>query len=422
MSMVADLRAPIRANAVNPGQKAAECRFCNRIRQRFGRWFALAQYGFPFAIGFPASAVARFRAGGRARYAHRSAGARLLIYIAMTAGWPVGAFLTAHRTIARMRTRGQRPCGGRVLLDMYWLALRYSIPPLEYALYRLNEPDRRRNVHDYVYWNDLPALAALVARAGADDRDVRDKSRFAEICTANGFPHVQKLASFQGGRQIHPASPFIPDAPALWVKPLGLDRRAAGCKWVKDGDSYRDGNGRRSAPGLLAEQLRQQDCIVQRFVENHHAVARISNGALAVLRIVTGMNEHGHAEFVTSLIALPQGRSETTIGGINCAIARDTGRITHALKPIEDPIAQHPDTGAPIVGLVLPFWHESVALVLRAHASAFPRFPFLGWDVALTEDGPLLLETNAGWGALFHQMLDGPIGHTAFSRLVGQYV
>ena len=77
MSMVADLRAPIRANAMNPGQKVGKCRFCNRIRQRFGRWFALAQYGFPFAIGFPASAVARFRAGGRARYAHRSAGARL---------------------------------------------------------------------------------------------------------------------------------------------------------------------------------------------------------------------------------------------------------------------------------------------------------------------------------------------------------
>jgi len=29
-----------------------------------------------------------------------------------------------------------------------------------------------------------------------------------------------------------------------------------------------------------------------------------------------------------------------------------------------------------------------------------------------------LLETNSGWGALFHQMLDGPLGHSAFSRLV----
>jgi hypothetical protein len=59
-----------------------------------------------------------------------------------------------------------------------------------------------------------------------------------------------------------------------------------------------------------------------------------------------------------------------------------------------------------------------VALAQRAHAIAFARFPFLGWDIALTAKGPVLLETNSGWGALFHQMLDGPLGHTAFPRLI----
>lgn len=43
-------------------------------------------------------------------------------------------------------------------------------------------------------------------------------------------------------------------------------------------------------------------------------------------------------------------------------------------------------------------------------------------DVALTKDGPLLLETNSGWGAIFHQWLDGPLGHTAFARLVDGHV
>jgi hypothetical protein len=70
---------------------------------------------------------------------------------------------------------------------------------------------------------------------------------------------------------------------------------------------------------------------------------------------------------------------------------------------------------------MLPFWHTSIELVRRAHKVAFARFAFLGWDIALTHDGPVLLETNSGWGALFHQVLDGPLGHTAFSRLVSRY-
>ena len=110
------------------------------------------------------------------------------------------------------------------------------------------------------------------------------------------------------------------------------------------------------------------------------------------------------------------------MAGIVCSIAPETGRIRHAAFPDGVPVTNHPDTGALIIGIDLPFWRESVELVRRAHAVAFPRFAFLGWDVALTKEGPILLEANSGWGALFHQMLDGPLGHTAFSRLVSLYV
>jgi hypothetical protein len=393
------------------------------FHRRFDRWIGLTQYGFPFSVGPYATSVARFRAiARRSRFARSGRLFHKLANIAMTLGWPVGAFFTALQMRARMRAQGQAPNGIPILLDIYWLALRHSIPPLEYALYQFNRAERRKDIHEYVYWNDLPGLAALNARLGANNRDVQDKDRFAAICAKHGFPHVPTLAVFDCGRQIHPAAPFVPDAPVLWVKALRLKGGAGSAKWIRDGEAHYVTNNRRVRADKLADEFRKQDCVVQPFVENHPDIAQVTNGALASLRIVTGLNEHAEAEFIASLIGLPHGAHETSVAGILCSIERETGRIRQAAFPDGRRVECHPDTGLPSVGIMLPFWQESIELVRRAHAAAFPRFPFLGWDIALTKDGPVLLETNSGWGAIFHQMLDGPLGQTAFSRLVSQYV
>ncbi|MGH7075146.1 MAG: sugar-transfer associated ATP-grasp domain-containing protein [Stellaceae bacterium] len=391
------------------------------VRRRFGKYLALGQYGFPFSWGPYPTPVARFRAVARRTRFARHDRVRVFTNTAMALGWPIGALTTALRTCRDARARG-RTYGWRQFVDMYRLALRYSIPPLEYVLYHFEEPARRRDMHQYVYWNDLPGLAALNARRGADNRDVQDKDRFAEICATHGFPHVPTLAVFDNGRQTYPAAPFVPEAPVLWTKSLRLKGGAGGAKWIKDADVYRDKDGHAIRAGNLGDAFRKEDCLVQPFIDNHPDIARVSNGALASLRIVTGMNEAGATEFVTAMLGLPHGPRTTSIAAICCSIDLAKGRIRQAELHGGEPIADHPDTGAPIVGIVLPFWRESIDLVCRAHAAAFPRFAFLGWDVALTMDGPILLETNSGWGALFHQMLDGPLGHTAFSRLVSQYV
>jgi hypothetical protein len=391
------------------------------FHRRFGRWIALSQYGFPFSIGPYPTPVSRLRALARRS---RGAGRRLRFFanIAMTLGWPLGAFSAALRTQSQMRARGHASHGADVLFDMYWLALRYSIPPLEYALYRFYDPARRAAMHQYVYWNDGPGFAALNRRCGADNRDVQDKDRFAEICAAHGFAHVPTLALFAGGQQVFPAGSFVQEAPVLWVKALRLSGGAGGAKWTRDGDDYCDKDGRRVTSAKLAEELRKQDCLLQPFVENHPEIARVSNGALAAVRIVTGMNEEGKAEFVTAQIGLPHGPWTTSVASIMGSIDAATGCICRAAMPDNSSVTHHPDTGVEILGLSLPFWQESLALVLRAHEKAFPRFVTLGWDVALTPEGPVLLETNSGWGAMYHQMLDGPLGDTAFSCIVGSHV
>jgi len=339
----------------------------------------------------------------------------------MALGWPVGAFATSLRTRRALRAQA-RPHGLGVLFDMYWLALRHSIPPIEYALYRLYEPGPRAAMHDYVYWNDLPGLAALNMGCGADRHDVQDKSRFADICAAHDLPFVPTLAVFARGRQIFPDTPFIPAAPALWVKALRLKGGAGAARWTRDGAGYRNDKGQHLSPAELSDRLKGDDCLVQPLVENHTVIAQITNGALAALRIVTGRTPEGDPVFVAALLSLPHGRRIHSIAAIMCSIDPATGAVRHAALPDGAPVTHHPDTGVALPGIVLPFWDAARALAIRAHATGFGRFVFLGWDIALTDDGPILLEANSGWGALYHQILDGPLGRTPLADVLDRYV
>ena len=78
---------------------------------------------------------------------------------------------------------------------------------------------------------------------------------------------------------------------------------------------------------------------MQPFIENHPDIARVSNGALAALRIVTGMNESGEAEFVATLMALPHGVQRPLSAQSFVSIDPETGRIRHAAFPNGEPIA-----------------------------------------------------------------------------------
>ena len=390
--------------------------------RRLAQWIALSQYGFPFAIGRARTPLMRLRSlARRARFANAPILIRVPLAVAMTLLWPLGAFTTSLRAGREARAQG-RDYGPRQLGDMVALALRHSIPPLEYVLYRFEEPARRARMHDYLYWNDLPGQAALCRRAGADNRDVQDKSRFAEICVAHDLPCVETLAVFENGQQTFPHEPFVPTRPELWTKALRLKGAAGGARWTREGRLYRDAAGRKLTPDELASEFRKADCLVQPFVENHPAIAAASNGALASLRIVTGTDGKGATDYVTSLLALPHGSNASSVAALLCSIDPHTGLIRRAAMPDGTEVTHHPDTGRPLPGLAIPFWQESNDLVLAAHAAAFAKFPFLGWDVALTAEGPLLLETNSGWGALFHQMIDGPLADTAFPRLLGQWL
>jgi hypothetical protein len=57
----------------------------------------------------------------------------------------------------------------------------------------------------------------------------------------------------------------------------------------------------------------------------------------------------------------------------------------------------HPATGRRIAGSAIPRWDEAVEISRRA-ALAHPRTATLGWDLALTPAGWIVLDFNPIWG------------------------
>ncbi len=130
--------------------------------------------------------------------------------------------------------------------------------------------------------------------------------------------------------------------------------------------------------------------IIERRIKQHPLIDTLSAGGLADVRIILCNDAP-----IMSMIRLPTsisgGRANLHQGAIGAGIDLDTGRTTHAsLKG--NPATRHPDIGRELIGVEIPFWREVLETGIRS-AKAIP-LKYIGVDVAISDDGPVVLEAN----------------------------
>ena len=116
----------------------------------------------------------------------------------------------------------------------------------------------------------------------------------------------------------------------------------------------------------------------------HRAVAKIATGTNPADNFWRPGNRLG-------AIDLPSGRINRVVHGTGADMAVD---------------ALHPDTGAPIVGTVIPDW-EKLKDMVRTASQVFAGIRTQSWDVALSANGPVFLELNYGGDLNLHQLAHG---------------
>ncbi len=118
---------------------------------------------------------------------------------------------------------------------------------------------------------------------------------------------------------------------------------------------------------------------------------------------------------------MPTGGSDVdnfSSGGIAAPVDLDTARLGCAVAKYPnakgDFFESHPDTGGKIKGREVPCWAEVCDLVRSAHAK-LDKIPSVGWDVAITKEGPVLIEGNVKWGSQIFEIPHGrPLTSTDF--------
>ena len=128
------------------------------------------------------------------------------------------------------------------------------------------------------------------------------------------------------------------------------------------------------------------------------------------LRIVT-FNIASDIKVFSAVLRAGTGRRFTdnwNTGGIIVRVDLETGRL--AGKGLFKPTfglstAVHPDTGVPLDGFEIPHLTRAVQLVRELHRF-FYGLHSIGWDIAITEDGPIVIEGNDDWDGSLQMALE----------------
>ena len=143
---------------------------------------------------------------------------------------------------------------------------------------------------------------------------------------------------------------------------------------------------------------------------SHKAIVALTgNTVLQSLRLVTYLDDDGQSRLIIRKIKLPKKGSliDNFSWGVNegrlCLIdERGSLESTIRISQIEKCLRRYDgvqDTDGKTVKVTIPWWEQCVSLVLNAQ-KAFAPLRTIGWDVAVTDDGPFLIEGNIFWDPL----------------------
>lgn len=162
-------------------------------------------------------------------------------------------------------------------------------------------------------------------------------------------------------------------------------------------------------PITLKERLKEMNNdLVEEYIIQHGSLMELSPSGLNTVRIITQLTKNGNVEILAARLRISVNSSVDNLaaGNLAAVINVETGLVAGPgvySDITKKEVSHHPVTGIPILGFQIPYWAETLEMVRNA-ARISKGNRSIGWDVAITNIGPELIEGNHNWCKLLWQL------------------
>lgn len=272
-----------------------------------------------------------------------------------------------------------------ILIDMAWCSVVYQAGYLDYQEFEFwsLKPRERRT------WITSGNANSIVVKY--NKREFRewfwDKPRFNE-----------RFREYLGREWLDLRESTAADLRAFLARnPVIMAKRIDGMSGA--GVEKHEADSVTDVDAFRAELLANQQYLVETFLTQHPVMASLSPTSVNSLRMITffdGTDVH----VMEAVLRMGNGADVDNYGrgGMYTVIDEKTG-IAHygAFDKYANTFATHPISGTPIVGFQVPLY-DQVLKTLDTVSRIVPQIPYVGWDVAIGEHGPVIIEGNYNTG------------------------
>lgn len=268
-----------------------------------------------------------------------------------------------------------------VVKDMVHCGMKYQAGYYDYQefeFYNLNEEQREtyltrgKNNAIIIKYNDRQYMNVF------DDKITFNK-KFNDFLNRDWLD--LDSASFDEFKAFVEKNPVIMGKPADGVGGNGVEKY--------DASNYKD------VRELYDTLKKKKQNLLETFIIQHPDMQVLYDKSVNTMRMFTFCKD-GKGCFLQAILKIGNGGvvDNFSSGGMYTFV-EDNGVVEVPAIDKDDKLYEkHPVTGTGIIGFKVPMFDEAVELVKKA-AEVVPQVGYVGWDVGISENGPVIIEGNS---------------------------